>query len=513
MSVNYLFEMIKKKYNRINKKEKNNFRHAGKNQRYNIIDSITYNLIETMTKFKNKEIDNNNLNKDLSLNLSFILTKCNTKKRLSEDDDDTYFKQKEKYPIRNFGIYYPINRITFLEDDKINNNKNIIPNKNNNNIFFLNKKLDIFLPSSIIFTQKRQKNYLDISYNKNESKTSKNSSFLSEDSSSSKNNINLSIESIDNISEKNNSVQIKRNKKLFDYIECPLEQKTSKKNKINNFIYLLNQIDDLIETEEINKLNDIENKNFDNININNLKEDKEQNKELVNNINIINQDLLDPIYISKYLEEKLEIKNVNLENNKKYWKKMNEKYANIMQGIFIRLLKCFIENKINNKNFREIELKKIIIICFKQLLFSLGITNKNIFEKIFKSYILSDKFFSFNKFINSFDSIIFDKDFQNMKLKYLFLLNISTTQDFLGFGKRVCDEYLNNKIIKTFFELIGCNCAYKETFSDNLGQKLIKRYKAIYIYEEKNNILEGKYSLRKMRLTLESFFDPVQKYE
>ena len=37
------------------------------------------------------------------------------------------------------------------------------------------------------------------------------------------------------------------------------------------------------------------------------------------------------------------------------------------------------------------------------------------------------------------------------------------------------------------------------------------RYKAVYKNEEKYNILEGKYSLRKMRITLESFFDQIQK--
>ena len=66
------------------------------------------------------------------------------------------------------------------------------------------------------------------------------------------------------------------------------------------------------------------------------------------------------------------------------------------------------------------------------------------------------------------------------KLKYLFLLNKSATQDFLSVEKKVCDKFVNNKTIKTFFELIGCDWAYIENFSDNLGQKLIRRYKAVY---------------------------------
>ena len=131
MSANVLLEMIKKKYSRINKNEKISIKSAGKNIKFNIIDSITYNLIDSMTKYKNKEIDKNNLNKELSINLSFLLFNCNTRKKINKEEDNSYWKTNGKYPIKNFGIYFPINRITFLEDEKlINKNKN----KKNNNI-------------------------------------------------------------------------------------------------------------------------------------------------------------------------------------------------------------------------------------------------------------------------------------------------------------------------------------------------------------------------------------------
>ena len=515
MSANLLLDKIKRKYSKINKKEKVSNRSAGKNIKFNIIDAITHNLIESMTKYKNKEIDKNNLNKELTINLSFALFNCNTRKKINKEEDNSYWKNKGKYPIKNFLIYFPINRITFLEDEKLINK---IKNKKNNNInknSLINQKLDIFLPSSIIFTEKKSKKNLDLSNNPNNniaSKKSKNSSFISEDSFHSNQNIfNVSIESIE-INNENNKIQKNKEEKKskLDYIECPLIQKKSKKDKINNFINLLNKLDDLIDSEEINNIGN-KNDNYNIIFNDKLNEDKEYDQEILNNIK--KEDLLDPLYTNAYLKEKFKINNANLENNKKYFKKMNENYANIIHGIFLRFLKCSIINKNSNKKFEEIEFKKIIIICFKQLLLSIGLSNKNIFEKIFKNYIFSDKIFSFNKFIQSFDTIIFDKDFQNMKLKYLFLLTISTTQDFLGFEKKVCNEFLDNKKIENFFELIGCNYAYIETFSENLGQKLIMRYKAVYKNEEKYNILEGKYSLRKMRITLESFFDQVQKDE
>ena len=509
MAANLLLDMIKKKYSRINKKEKLSIKSAGKNIKYNIIDAITYNLIESMTKYKNKEIDNNNLNKELSVNLSFVLFNCNKRKKMNKDDDNDYWKQKGKYPIKNFGVYFPINRITFLENEKlINKNKNKKNNNSNKNSSLMNQKLDIFLPSSIIFTEKKSKKNLELSYNSNNnnivSKKSKNSSFISEESfNSNQNNVNISIESIENNYETN---QIKKNRK-FDYIECPLIQKKSKKNKINNFVNLLKKFDDLIDSEDINNTKN-GNENYDKID-GKLNVNKEHNQEILNTNE--KKNFLDPLYANKFLTEELKLNNVNLDNNKKYFKKMNVNYANILHGIFMQLLKYSTINIDPKKPVKLMELKKKIVIGFKQILLSIGISNKNIFEKVFKNYIFSDKLFSFSKFIQSFDTIIYDKDFQNMKLKYLFLLTISTTQDFLGFDKKVCEQFLDNKKIENFFELIGCNYAYIETFSENLGQKLIMRYKAVYKNEEKYNILEGKYSLRKMRITLESFFDQIQK--
>jgi hypothetical protein len=68
-----------------------------------------------------------------------------------------YWKQKGKYPIKNFGVYFPINRITFLENEKLFNKTKNKKNHNTNKNSSLSQKLDIFLPSSIIFTEKKNK--------------------------------------------------------------------------------------------------------------------------------------------------------------------------------------------------------------------------------------------------------------------------------------------------------------------------------------------------------------------
>ena len=66
-----------------------------------------------------------------------------------------------------------------------------------------------------------------------------------------------------------------------------------------------------------------------------------------------------------------------------------------------------------------------------------------------------------------------------MKQKYLFLLNILTSH-----------EFLIQNIIELFFELVGCANVYIEFFSENLEDKLITRYNAVYKDEETDNILE-----------------------
>ena len=496
MSANFFLKKNEKNY----KKENRGYKSAVKNIKYDIIDSITYNLIESITKFKNYEVDNKNLNKELLLNLSFVLSKCNSKKKINKEENNNYNMKNNNYPIKNFGIYFPINRITFLEEAKINKIKK--DKKNNNDA----KKLDIFLPSSLVFTDKKYHKQRDISNSSDiySSKKSLNSTNLSEESfSSNKNIFNISIDSIEKLNEDNKiKNNIKNKEELFDYIECPLMQNKTNTDKIKNLIYLLDKIDDIIELDEINQINynNIINKKFD-IAINKTN-DKE---ELIYNNDIKNEkeDLLDIIYATNYLKKNFSISNVNLEMNKKHFKKMNQNYANIMHDIFMRFLKCFIQNKKLNKKFKNIGIKKEILICFKKLLLSFGISNKNIFEKVFKNYIFNENLFSFDKFIQSFDSIIYDKDFKNMKLKYLFLLNITANNE----------KFLDKKNIESFFKLIECDCAYIDSFSEILGQKLIMRFKAIYKKEEKNNILEGKYRLRKMRIILESFFEQIQQSE
>ena len=460
-----------------NKEEKKShirtFKPARKNINYSYYDSSTYSIIENMTKYKNKEIDNNQLNLNISIMLSFLITKCDNKKN----------------HIKNFEIYYPMNRITNTENnanyflpylDKIKSNKKSDTSySSDNDTKNLNKRNSKSIDSSFIYDE--ENNSL---------------SLISDDSLIT---INSNI--------KNNNRKIQKNfvkyTKLNDYIECPLIQNKNNQEKLNDFTFLLNNIDNIIEKDEIEKFKFYKNRIRYNDGIT-------DGKIIMDNFDIINYEIIgnDSFYKEKkkiFMDESFDRKskdiliivsdkNEEISNSlkKKYKKIMNQNYITLLQKIYKRLMdKCNIKNdniKISKKN--------IFLRNFKKFLLDIEINNKIIYEKILKNQIFSETPLSFDKFIQCFDIIILDNKPENMKQKYVFILNILTSQKFLSWKK-----------IELFFELIGCDSTYIELFSENLGDKLIKRYNAVYEKEEANNIIERKYRVKKLKIILESFFE------
>ena len=460
-----------------NKEEKKShiriFKPARKNINYSYYDSSTYSIIENMTKYKNKEIDNNQLNLNISIMLSFLLTKCDNKKN----------------NIKNFEIYYPMNRITNTENnanyflpylDKIKSNKKSDTSySSDNDTKNLNKRNSKSIDSSFIYDE--ENNSL---------------SLISDDSLIT---INSNI--------KNNNRKIQKNfvkyTKLNDYIECPLIQNKNNQEKLNDFTFLLNNIDNIIEKDEIEKFKFYKNRIRYNDGIT-------DGKIIMDNFDIINYEIIgnDSFYKEKkkiFMDESFDRKSKDIliivsdkseeisnSLKKKYKKIMNQNYITLLQNIYKRLMdKCNIKNdniKISKKN--------IFLRNFKKFLLDIEINNKIIYEKILKNQIFSETPLSFEKFIQCFDIIILDNKPENMKQKYVFILNILTSQKFLSWKK-----------IELFFELIGCDSTYIELFSENLGDKLIKRYNAVYEKEEANNIIERKYRVKKLKIILESFFE------
>lgn len=554
-----------------------NYKQAERNINYTYIDTISFNLMDNMTRFKNSEINKKELNLRLLTNLSLILSKGNIDQKKLKKKKDKNDVDSKKCSIQNYGIYFPTNRITCLEEHKDNNygtdNMNNKYVRNNNlKIPFSYETINAFLPFGKNLFKKKD-NRLSVksdgricnnsSYDKG--KSSKNSSYFYESSENDNNSFSLiSEESLSNkeVTYVNNKAisdginksifknlkSFRKYRDLVDYIECPLIKNYSKKEKYNNFINLLDNIDEIIEYNDnnnnikgnfqLNDLIDIDDYNFkriyvDNFNINNLSNEQYKNnlspirngvkKNKSNNISKINNnseflisnssikndlsETLDKTSSSMNQKKKNNIINQNDKSHeissslkKKYLKKMNENYIKLIHIIYMNfILKCSIANL---QFFDENMIKKLFLQFFKKFLLAIGINNKKIYEKILKNQIFNKKILSFDQFIQCFDIILYDNDNENIMTKYLFLLNI--------INQKSNNNILEYKHIELYFELLGCEATYIPEFCENLGDRLIIRYNSIYRAIERENIIAGKYNFIKMKTVLESFFDDLQ---
>ena len=577
------FLLAKKNYQNQKKLLMQRYKPAEKNINYNYIDSITYNLIENMTMFKNKEVNYNGLNVNLLCNLSLFFSKEKIdQKKIKKKKNKKNSGTNKKCSIKNFGIYFPTNRITCLEEMKIK--KNIISNNNQ----IKNKETQLKIPFTfecIRTFYPLGRNFLEIKYNTSnkikrklsneiaydllKEKTSKNTSFyqdsndndnsfsLVSEESSNNNLIFLSNKDLFDLSNKNafkNLKSFNNYKQLTDYIECPLLKKDSNIEKYNNFIKLLDSFDDLVENN-YNSVNNIDeniyldeeikyksNKkvfmdDFEIININNFKDfniDHIKNKNNIPspiysdkkyksaNISKINNkseilylnsslkhdlsDTLDKTPSSLYnksqnINDKMD-KSLEISSSlkKKYLKKMSENYILIIHKKYLEFIsKCRFARNIF---LDEIMTKKLFVQLFKSFLLKIGVNNRKIYEKILKNQIFSNKLLTFDQFIQSFDTIIFDNENENLKAKFSFIFNILPHYD--------DNDFLNVKKIELFFDLLGCSCIYIQDLCEDLGDKLIPRYNAVYKMDEEDNVISGKYRFRKMKIILESFLDDLQ---
>ena len=249
------FLLAKKNYKNQKKLLLQKYKPAEKNINFNYVDSISYNLIENMTMFKNKEVNYNGLNVNLICNLSLFFSKEKIdEKKIKKNKNKKITGTNKKCSIRNFGIYFPTNRISCLEEIKSKNNNQIKNKGSQLKIPFNFECIRTFYPLG--------RNFLDIKYNttnkierklSNEiaydlilkEKTSKNTSFYQDSNDNDENSFSLVSEessnnNLTNISNKElfdlNNKNVFKNlksfnnyKQLMDYIECPLIKKDSNK--------------------------------------------------------------------------------------------------------------------------------------------------------------------------------------------------------------------------------------------------------------------------------------------
>ena len=551
---------------------------AEKNIIYDYIDSISYNLIESMTMFKNKEINKNKFNLSILGNLSILMAKGRIDKKKVKNKNKNNNNEEKNITMANYGIYFPIDRITFLsetteDDNNDNSEKKTLIKRNNFKFPFSSECIKTFFPLGINFLNMkyhRMRNNVDKNNIKDTScdmtlRESNTNSFyqdsndnsislISEESLSNTdlfnlNNINHIEFNDSNINTKSTFKYLKRfnnYKELIDYIECPLIDKKSFNNKYNNFIELLDEFNNLDEYNDVNHLyenldlneeNDIYIyktvciDNFDIINkIHNL------NMELKNKNNITYNNILsskslklskhsnkdDLIYLNnsikndiskitdknsgsfRYKQNQKKIgDNINIDKSKeissslkkKYLTQMNEKYISLIHSIYMGFIsKCEAAKHILIDNMN----RRLFTQSFKNFLFYIGICNKKLCENIVKSSIFSNKFLTFDQFIQCFDTIIFDNSTINLETKFIFLLNIVSQEEFISKNK-----------IKIFLSLLECKAIYIQELYELIGQRLVIRYNATYKNDEETNIMLDKYRVRKMKVMLESFLDQV----
>ena len=545
----------KKKYIWLNTNRFRNVKPELNDINYNYVDVISFNIIDNLTKFKNKELSNSELTTRLLSNLSIILTQEKKyQKKLSEKNKNQ--KQKtslvKKTYLNKYDIVIPTNRITCLQTiTRITKNKI----KNYLQVPINQKNIKAFLSSGREFKDPNSANISNkcftTSQTDNESSFNASSmdlilqqklsskSLHMKNNNSSKNeeseeeyslvNHSYNKENMEDnlfISFNTNNIPLFENYEgLNDYIECPLIKKESLDKKYNDFINIFNGIDNIIDSFDDNILN---NEIVDN-NISKTNIDKHDNY-------YYNQIIVDNFYINNYYQNRYNGKNsnntsssncyspvkihnkndVNKSNNinnnnkkkeiltkkikDKYLENMNEEYIKLLYRKYMKMIsRC---DKVKSYFIDDVMTKKLFLQFFKKFLLEIGISPKKNYEKILKNQIFNNKLLSFEQFIQCFDSILNEDDSTGYKIKYTFLLNLLPHEN--------GDDFLNRRKMTTFFELISCELVFIQDFYETLIDRLILRYNALYNKDEESNIIEGKYRFRKMRIILESFFDELK---
>lgn len=110
---------------------------------------------------------------------------------------------------------------------------------------------------------------------------------------------------------------------------------------------------------------------------------------------------------------------------------------------------------------------------------------------------------NFEHFMNAFELVLTDSNKENLRYRFLLLLKLISSND-------DSDQFLAEKQLNIFFDLIGCDYVYIQKFCELLGERLTLRYKAIYTNKKNDkNMQEEKYVYRKIKIILESFLDSL----
>ena len=422
----------------------NNFKPAEEDIGIKYKKELTFNLMQSITKIKNKESEHQNINKELLINLSLILNLC------QEKTIPIQF-QKTGNENKNYSYYIPLKKISI--DNKIDNecikeiNKNIINDIQEIEINSQSDSKDIYIDLSnntnkSIYSNNEKLNDNEISFTQ--------CPILSDDIENSKDYLNI-FEEISKNDEDNNILE-----NDDDILNNEKKSKSKEVTVINVFNSLTN-----------NSINN-------NINVSNITISKNVNKK-------------NKILIFSYLDEKV-YQNIINSMDKVYVQLMLYHYLTIMNLIDVNE-KYLINEKMKINLFHS---------QFKALLFQIGINDISLYQSIIKNLIYKNKIITFEEFILSFN-LILSLPIERIRQKYHFLYYLS---------KKSSEQiYYTSKDIQNFFKLITSDKIYEKNFSEIIINRLINRYNAIYQNDEKVNLPNKKYHIRKLNVVLDSFFD------
>ena len=200
---------------------------------------------------------------------------------------------------------------------------------------------------------------------------------------------------------------------------------------------------------------------------------------------------------SKKIEAK--IKKILPKSASKYINNMSNQYIFLMYDKYKVISKKWDEAKsfLNDK----IVLKKLFIQLLKKYILFIGISSKKFYERLIKFEIHSKEKFNFEHFMNIFDIIITENNRENIRFKFLLLLDLIKKND-------DNEENVDEKQMNNFFDLIGCEQVYINNFCEILGERLILRYKAIYNNPNiDKNTNDKTFNYRKIKTIMGSFLD------
>lgn len=452
------------------------------NNNCNINIDITGNILGNITQFKNEEVNKEELN----MNILFTLL---------------LLKQEQHETFNDF--YLPISQVSYSQESNFYISNSVNRGNNSNGSGSSNKYNNTFNNDDVNL------DLIDITIN-SDSGNNNNNSYTSSDY---KNNTTSYSNSIHN----NTLGGICGNSEhIISFYQNPLNISPSYDDIC---IPTSDNSNDNNTCKGNNTDNTINNTNTHNTNTNNTQSLSSNLISLLNTCDIIdNTPIISPNSAcpkgtTSTSEEPQQPESLNITINKQKLAKVGKSYYLYQKQLDFYLtnigkdyLNLMMEHY-NNIQSQISELfdaqmcKNLFIKLFKSFLLELGISHKQFYQEILRHIAFQREMISFGDFIQSFNPILELKlNAGVIKMRFLlFIFQIDHKND-----------YLTLREVNIFFIMIKRKLPYEEEITEEICDDLIRRYEVIFFNEEKNNLLKGRYNVKKLATVLETFYNNME---